>query len=199
MPNENPSAPNPAPPVAATPAASQKGPTINIGEEFGTAKRNLPPVRILLAAVAGVLVLAGIVAFLQRAKPQAAGTLVHVAAVQIPGQNAVLVALTFSLRNPGQKPLWVHDIKGTLGSAGGEQTADAVSAIDFDRYYTAFPELKTGAQPALSPEDKLQPGEQVMRTAIVSFPVMLNAFNRRKSLSVIVQPYDQPVPVVITQ
>jgi hypothetical protein len=189
--SSQPQVPQPTPPVV-------KGPTIHIGDEFGTAKRNLPPVRILLAAVVGVIILAGIIAFVQRAKPQAAGTLVHVAAVQIPAQNAVLVALTFSLRNPGLKPLWVHDIKGKLVSASGEQTAEAVSAIDFDRYYTAFPDLKVGVQPALSPEDKLQPGEQVMRTVIVSFPVMIDAFNQRKSVSVIIQPYDQPLPVVIT-
>ncbi len=196
MADEIPGPPQSQVPQAASPAV--KGPTINIGEEFGTAKRNLPPVRILLAAVGGVIVLTGIIAFVQRAKPQATGTLVHVSAVQIPAQNAVLVALTFSLRNPGPKPLWVHDIKGKLVSSSGEYTSDAVSAIDFDRYYTAFPELKVGVQPALSPEDKLQPGEQVIRTVIVSFPVMIDAFNQRKSVSVIVQPYDQPLPVVLT-
>ncbi|HEY1659045.1 MAG TPA: hypothetical protein VGG14_11910 [Candidatus Sulfotelmatobacter sp.] len=195
MPEEVHGPPRPQVPPATPPT---KGPTINIGEEFGTAKHNLPPVRILLAAVAAVVIIVAIVAFLQRAKPQAAGTIVHVAGVQIPGQNAVLVALTFSLRNPGEKSLWVHDVKGKLVSSGGEQTADAVSAIDFDRYYTAFPELKVGTQPALSPEDKLHPGEQVMRTVIVSFPVMIDAFNQRKSVSVVIQPYDQPVPVVLT-
>ena len=196
MPEELPNPPPSQVPAAAPPVV--KGPTIKIDQEFGTAKHYLPPVQILLAAVVGVLIIVGIIAFLQRAKPQAAGTIVHIAGVQIPGQNAVLVALTFSLRNPGQKPLWVHDIKGKLVSSGGEQTSDAVSAIDFDRYYTAFPELKMGAQPALSPEDKLQPGEQIMRSVIVSFPVMIDAFNQRKSVSVIIQPYDQPVPVVLT-
>jgi hypothetical protein len=192
---------NPAPPPSQAPKPDPivvKGPTINIGEEFGTAKRDLPPVRILVAAVVGVLIVVGIIAFVQRAKPQASGTIVHVAAVQIPGQNAVLVALTFSLRNPGEKPLWVHDVKGKLVSSSGEQSADAVSAIDFDRYYTAFPELKAGAEPALAPEDKLQPGQQIMRTIIVSFPVLIDAFNQRKSISVIIQPYDQPLPVVLT-
>ena len=196
MPDETPGPP-PQPQIPPPPPAV-KGPTIRIGEEFGTAKRNLPPVRIVLAAVGGVILIAGIFAFLQRAKPQATGTLVRVAAVQIPAQNAVLVALTFSLQNPGEKPLWVHDIKGRLVSASGEQTADAVSAVDFDRYYTAFPDLKVGVQPALSPEDKLQPGEHVMRTVIVSFPVMLDSFNQRKSVSVVIQPYDQPLPVTLT-
>jgi len=74
----------PTGPASSTPPAPQRGPTIRIGDEFGTAKRNLPPVKVLLIALAGVLVIAGVVAFLQRAKPQAAGSLDNVAAVQIP-------------------------------------------------------------------------------------------------------------------
>jgi hypothetical protein len=147
----------------------------------------------------GVLVIAGIASFLQRAKPQAAGSLDNVTAVEIPGQTAVLTALTFSLRNPGKKSLWVHNIQGKLATPGGEQTADAVSAVDFGRYYQAFPTLAANAQPALSPEDKLQPGEEIKRTVIVSFPVGLQSFNQRKSVSVVVQPYDQPLPVVLTK
>jgi hypothetical protein len=178
---------------------AQRGPTIRIGDEFGTAKRNLPPVKILVIALAGVLVVAGIIAFLQRAKPQAAGSLDNVMAVQIPGQTASLVALTFTLHSSGEKSLWVHSIQGKLTAPSGEQTSDAVSAVDFDRYYQAFPELKANAQPALSPEDKLQPGQELKRTVIVSFPVTLDVFNQRKSVSVIIQPYDQPVPVVLTK
>jgi hypothetical protein len=173
-----------APAVAAAPAA-QRGPTINIADEFGTAKRNLPPVKVA--------------SFLQRAKPQAAGSLDHVTAVEIPGQNAVLVALTFTLHNSGEKPLWVHGIQGKLVTSSGELTSDAVSAVDFDRYYQAFPALKADAQPALAPEDKLQIGQELKRTVIVSFSVMLDAFNQRRSVSVVIQPYDQPVPVVLTK
>jgi hypothetical protein len=203
MPDQTPTpAPVPSPtPDTPTKAATtaQRGPTIHIADEFGTAKRNLPPVKVLLIALAGVLVIAGIIAFLQRAKPQGAGSLDGVTAVEIPGQNASLVALTFTLRNSGEKPLWVHDIKGKITTSSGEQTSDAVSAVDFERYYQAFPALKTNAQPALAPEDKLQPGEELKRTVIVSFPGTLDAFNQRKSVSVIIQPYDQPVPVVLTK
>jgi hypothetical protein len=187
-----------APAVAAAPAA-QCGPTINIADEFGTAKRNLPPVKVLLLTTAGVLIIVGIASFLQRAKPQAAGSLDHVTAVEIPGQNAVLVALTFTLHNSGEKPLWVHGIQGKLVTSSGELTSDAVSAVDFDRYYQAFPALKADAQPALAPEDKLQIGQELKRTVIVSFSVMLDAFNQRRSVSVVIQPYDQPVPVVLTK
>jgi len=139
------------------------------------------------------------VSFLQRAKPQGAGTLDMVTAVEIPGQNASLVALTFTLRNSGKKSLWVHDVKVTLVTSGGELSSNAVSAVDFDRYYQAFPALKANAEPALSPEDKLQPDQEVKRTVIVSFPVTLDNFNQRRSVSVVIQPYDQPVPVTLTK
>jgi hypothetical protein len=186
----------PAPPP---PPSPQRGPTINIADEFGTAKRNLPPLKPLLLTTAGILLIVAVVSFLQRAKPQASGSLDNVAAVEIPGQNASLVALTFTLHNSGQKSLWVHDIEGKLVTSGGELSSTAVSAVDFDRYYQAFPTLKASAQPALSPEDKLQPDQEVKRTVIVSFPLTLDNFNQRRSVSVVIQPYDQPVPVTLTK
>jgi len=189
----------PGTPASNAPSAPQPGPTIHIGDEFGTAKRNLPPVKMLLLATAGVLIVAGVASFFQRAKPQATGSLDNVAAVELPGQNAVLVALTFTLRNSGGKALWVHGIQGKLTTSSGEEGSDAVSAVDFDRYYQAFPALKAYTQPALAPEDKLQPGQQVKRTVMVSFPETLDTFNRRRSVSVVIQPYDQPLPVVLTK
>jgi hypothetical protein len=189
--------PNPAP--VTKPPAAKRGPTINIGDEFGTAKRNLPPIRILLLATGAILIIVGLYSFFQRAKPQGAGSLDNVSAVEIPAQNAVLVALTFTLHNSGEKSLWVHGIQGKLVTSSGELSSDAVSAIDFDRYYQAFPALKTNTQPALAPEDKLQPGQELKRTVIVSFPVTLEAFNQRRSVSVIIQPYDQPVSIVLTK
>jgi hypothetical protein len=180
-------------------APTQPGPTINIAAEFGTAKRNLPPIKVLLLALAGVLALAAIVAFFQRARPQASGILVNANAAQIPSQNAILVALTLTLRNPGEKSLWVKNIRAELMTTEGEQTGEALSAIDFDRYYQAFPQLRRNSQPALAPEDKLRPGQEITRTVIFSFPVALDNFNKRRSIRVIIQPYDQPLPVVLVE
>jgi hypothetical protein len=193
VPPPTPSAPSDAPPSA------QRGPTIRIGDEFGTAKRNLPPTKVLLLTMAGILIIVGVASFLQRAKPQGSGSLDSVTAVEIPNQGAALVALTFTLRNSGKKPLWVHGIQGALVTSSGEQSSDAVSAVDFDRYYQAFPALKAKAQQPLVPEDKLQSGEEITRTVIVSFPVTLEGFNQRRSVSVVIQPYDQPLPVVLTK
>jgi hypothetical protein len=208
MPDPTSSHPSSASPNSQTPTdasttntapPAQRGPTINIADEFGTAKRNLPPAKILLITTAVILVVVGIYSFFDRATPQGAGSLDNITAVDLPGQNAVLVALTFTLRNSGKKSLWVHGVAGKLATASGESTGDAVSAIDFDRYYQAFPTLKQNALTALSPEDKLQPGEEIKRTIMVSFPVTLDAFNQRKSVSVVVQPYDQPVPITLTR
>ncbi len=194
MPDPTP-APPPKPPEPPAPPA---GPTIHIGEEFGTAKKNLPPVKIVLIAVGAVLVVVLIASFLKRAKPQAAGTLDNVVAIEIPGQSSTMVALTFTLHNTSEKILYVRSLQGSIKTSE-ETSADAVSAIDFDRYFQAFPSLKNGAQPALPPETKIQPGETVTRTIIVAFPVTLPAFNQRQSISVIVWPYDQTVPVTMTK
>jgi hypothetical protein len=179
--------------------APQTGPTIHIADEFGTAKRNLPPVKILLLTTGVILLIVGIASFFQRAKPQGSGSLDNVTAVDLPGQNSVLVALTFTLHNSGEKSLWIHGIQGKLTTASGESSGEAVSTVDFDRYYQAFPALRQNTQPALAPEDKLQPGQEIKRTVMVSFPLTLDAFNQRKSVSVIVQPYDQPVPITLTR
>src|SRR5579864_2770741 len=104
-----PAKPSATPPTPPAPPATPKGPTINIGEEFGTAKRNLPPAKIVLIAIAGVLVIVAIASFVKRAKPQASGSLDNVVAVEIPGQTSTMVALTFTLRNTSDKALYVRE------------------------------------------------------------------------------------------
>jgi hypothetical protein len=198
VPPPKPPAAEAAPPVQATPAAPA-GPTIHIGEEYGTAKKNLPPAKIVLIAIGAVLVVVLIASFLKRAKPQASGSLDNVAAVEIPGQTSTMVALTFTIHNTSDKILYVRSLQSAIKAPSGDATAEAVSAIDFERYFQAFPALKNGVQPALPPETKIQPGETVARTIIVAFPVTLDAFNQRTSTSVIIWPYDQTVPVTLTK
>ena len=193
------SSPPPVPPSTPPKPAAPSGPTINIGEEYGTAKKNLPPAKIVLLTIAAVVVVVIFASFLKRAKPQASGTIVNVAAVEIPGQDSTMVALTFELHNTSDKILYVHSLQSSVKSPSGDSTADAVSAVDFSRYFQAFPSLKNGAQPPLTPETKIQPGESVTRTIIVAFPKTLDAFNQRQSVSVIVWPYDQNLPVVMTR
>jgi hypothetical protein len=186
---------------AATAAANpaQTDPTINIGEEFGTAQKNLPSVKIVAIVLGVVAVVLGVWAFVLRPKPQGGGSIDNVAAIEIPDQNAVLVAVNVTVHNSGKKPLWIKDIKATLKTDSGEFNDEAASAMDFDRYFQAFPALKEHTLPPLRPETRIPPGDQAQGTVVVSFPVIQPAFEKRQSLSVVIQPYDQALPVVLTK
>ena len=187
------------PPSTPQPPATPSGPTINIGEEFGTAKKSLPSGKILVIAIIVLGIVVAFVSFLKRAKPQASGTLDNIVAVEIPGQNSTMVALTFTIHNTSDKVLYVRALQASVKAPAEDSTVDAVSAVDFDRYFQAFPTLKNGAQPALSPEAKIRPGETASRTIIVAFPMTLDAFNHRQVLAAVIWPYDQTVPVVLSK
>jgi hypothetical protein len=190
----------PTTPSAPPPDAPPAGPTINIGEEYGTAKKNLPPAKIVVIAVGAVLVVVLIASFVKRAKPQAGGSLDSVVAVEIPGQTSTMVALTFTVRNTSSKSFYVRTLGGSLKPATGEDLkVDAVSAVDFNRYFSAFPVLKNGIQPALLPEAEIPTGGSVTRSIVVAFPVSIDSFNQRKSVSVVIWPYNETVPVVLTK
>ncbi len=180
----------PAPPGPITP--------FHIGDEFGTAKRNLPPAGIVLICIAAVAVIVGIFAFTERPKPQGAGSIDLVTAAEVPGQNMILAAITLTLRNTAPRPLWIHTLIAQLTTADDKSFDDeAASAVDLDRYFQAFPALKQNSEPPLSPETKLPAGTERRGVIIVGFKVTKEAFDRRKSLTVAIQPYDQPLPIVL--
>ena len=173
-----------------------------IGDEFGTAKRNLPPARIVLISIAIVAVIVAIVAFHERAKPQGDGSITFVTAAEVPTQDPnhkmVLAAITFTLRNTAEKSLWIRSLKAELTAADGHTYEDqAASAVDLDRYYQLFPSLKESSEAPLPPETKLMPGTERRGTIVVSFPIAKEAFDQRKSLVVTIQPYDQPLPITL--
>ncbi len=187
------------PPTPPPPSTSPEPITeFHIGDEFGTAKRNLPPAGIVLICIAAVAVIVGIFAFKERPKPQGAGSINFVAVAEVPGQNMILAAITFTLRNTTDRPLWIHTLKAQLTTADGTTFGDnAASAVDLDRYYHGFPVLKESSEPPLSPETKLPAGVEQRGTIIVGFKVTKEAFDQRKSLTVAIQPYDQVLPVVL--
>jgi len=198
MPEDSPTPP-PAPPSAPAPAPSQPGIPFHIGEEFGTAKRNLPPVKIVLIGAAIIAVIAGLIAFVQRPQSAATGSIDDVVSVEVPNQNLTMVAINVSLQNNGKKPYLIRTIKADLDSGNGTFSNDAASPVDFDRYFQAFPTLKQHALSPLEREAKIEPGAQVKGTIIVGFPVTPDGFINRKSLKVTIQSYYQPVPLVLTK
>ena len=191
---------SPAQPEMNTPAPGPEPPTkFEIGEEFGTAKRNLPPAKIVLIGVGLLAVVAAIVALLQRPTSSATGSIDQMVSVEIPNQGSVMVALNVSFINNGAKPFWIHTINADLETAGGTFSDIAASPVDFDRYYQAFPALKQYAITPLQTEAKINPGAQIQGTVIFSFPVTPDAFANRKILKISIQPYDQPAPLVLTK
>jgi len=197
------------PPKPASPASEQTdappspqtaaGADFHIGEEFGTAKKNLPPVKILGICAAVVIVIVVVASLLQRPKPSASGAIDEVTAVDIPNQNSVMVAINISLKNTSEKPLWIQSMKAEIATADKTYSDDAAAAVDLDRYYQALPALKEHAEAPLTLEEKIDAGAQAQGTMIVSFPVTLDAFNSRKSLTVTIWPDRQPLPLIFTK
>ena len=101
---------------------------INVTQDMATPERSLPPAKIVLIALAGLAVVLAIYGFVGRAKPQGAGAIDNIAVVEVPNQNSVLVALTVTLHNNGEKPLWIHNIEGKLKTPQQEYSDDAASA-----------------------------------------------------------------------
>jgi len=187
------SSPAPAPePTAPIP--------FDIGEEFGTAKKNLPPLKILAITIVAVVIAFFTYALTQRSVSNASGAIGDISSVEIPNQNSVMVAINVSITNNGKKPYWIHTMQATLETASGAFTDEhPASAVDFERYFQAFPDLKQHALEPLKPETKILPGGQTAGTIVVTFPVLPDAFAARKSLTVTIQPYDQPVALVLTK
>jgi hypothetical protein len=209
MADDKPATPPPQPSVhtasATTPAtldsATESGPTINIGDEFGTAKRNLPPPKVLAIGLALILAVSAIIVFTQ-SRPTSSGSIDDVNAVEIPDQNSVLATINVTIQNNGKKAIWIHTMSATLETSAPDATAkteftdEAGSPADFERYFQAFPELKRRAIAPLQVETKIQPGDKASGTIIVSFPVTKDAFDKRKSIAVTIRPYDQ-IPVTL--
>lgn len=180
------------------PAPSEPITPFRIGEEFGTARRNLPPAGIVAICIAAIAIIVGVFAFMARPKPQGAGSIDFVTSAEVPGQNMILAAITMTLRNTAQKPLWVKALAAQLTTADGKTLDDdAASAVDLDRYYQAFPALKEGSEPPFSPETKLLAGAVQKGTIVVAYKITKEAFDQRKSLTVTIQPYDQVLRIVL--
>lgn len=202
MPDDSPAVP-PQPPVEPLAEAPGEAPRpqipFDISEEFGTAKKNLPPYKILIVGVIALAVVFLIVSFFTRPRTTGAGSIDDIAVIEIPDQKAVMVAINVSFQNQGPKPFWIHSMSSSLETGSGTLKDDAASGADFDRYFQAFPDLKTHALPPLKLEDKIEPGGSAKGTIIVSFPVTKDDFDKRKSLKVDIWPYDQAVPLELTK
>ena len=189
--------PNPPSNPPPSPGTSSQS-DFNIAEEYGTARKSLPPAGIVAICLAIVIAIAAAYALSHRAHPLSTGSIDDVAAADVPGQDMVMVLINVSLQNNEDKPSQIKSIKVTADVNGSKLSDDASPAVDAQRYLETFPELKQHALGFLIPEARLGAGSKVSGTILVSFPVKADAFAARKSLTVTVTPYDE-LPVVITK
>jgi hypothetical protein len=190
MSDEVPSTPAAPPPEAPIP--------FNIGEEYGTASKNLPPVKFVLIAIALVALVAAVLIAFQEQAP-ATGSITHIEAVDVAGQNMVMVAINISMYNRSNKPFQIRSIQAQIDTGSAPLEDNAASTSDLDRYFQAFPTLKQHSLSPLAREQTIAPHSDAQGTIVVTFPVTPDAFAGRKSLKVTIQSYDRGVPVVITK
>lgn len=199
------SSPSDGTPVSPEPAPESAQPVpqapipFNIGEEFSAPSKKLPPARIVLISIAVIAVVTAIYSFVERPHANATGSIDTITAVDLPSQHSVIVAINVSLYNTGEKAFYIRAIDAELQSGNDSFTDKPLAAVDFDRYYQGFPELKKAPLDPLRVETKIAPGGSIRGTIIVSFPVSADAFANRKALHVTIQPYDQPVSLVLTK
>ena len=192
------SSPSPTPPPPVPEASPEQQTVFDIGEEYGTARKSLPPAGIVAICLAVVVAIAAGYALTHRAHPLSRGSIGDIVSVAVPGQDMVMVAVNVSLQNNSEKPSWIHTIRASLDTGSEKLTDDAAPAVDAQRYFEAFPDLKQHALDILATETRLNPGSKVAGTVVVSFPAKADAFAARKSLTVTITPYDE-LPVVMTK
>jgi hypothetical protein len=189
---------DPAVTPPAQPPVPDQPTDFDISEEYGTARKSLPPAGIVLICVAVVAVIVAVYALSHRAHALSTGSIDDVVSVPIPGQDMVMVAVNVSLQNNEDKPIWIKTIQATADAGGSKQTDDAAPAVDAQRYFQAFPDLKQHALDLMTAETRINPRAKITGTIVVSFPVKADAFAARKLLTVTITPYDE-LPVVITK
>ena|SRR6266567_2219685 len=190
----DPSVTPPPPP----PADQEQSTGFDIAEEYGTARKSLPPAGVVAICVVIVVAVVAVYALTHRVKAQSSGSIDDVVVVEVPGQDMVLVAVNISIESHEDKPSWIKSMQVAADVGGSKISDDAVPAVDAQRYFTAFPDLKQHALDLLTTETRINAGGKVLGTVVASFPVKADAFAARKSLTVTITPYDE-LPVVITK
>jgi hypothetical protein len=199
---ETPQPPQTSAPAPATKATQKSAQQIDYGnvplsEEMDKAKWTLPPAQIVVVGVVIVLIVGFIVGWIFRYQPAASGQVRDVFAVETSDHASVLSTVLVSVRNDNEKSIFIKNMKGTLTTADGKTYDDTpASEVDYERYFQAFPDLRSHAIAALRPETKMLPGQQASGTLVFGFPVTKAQFDSRKNLEITVEPYDRRAIVI---
>ena len=187
--------PTPPPPKPEPPDAGH----IPMTEEMDSAKWSLPPLVPVLIALGVVAVLVSIYAVHgTKFVPRPSGKLQSVTVAEqkyesalAPAESRVLVAVQVSLTNPTDRPVHIQGASAEVQTDAAEPLKDDAAAVsDFERYASAFPELKQVASTPLKTETKIMPGETATGTVMFGFPLSKEAFDKKKSMKVLIKLYD---------
>jgi hypothetical protein len=180
----------PTPPLAPTPPHRQ-----HAYDEFGTPRRNLPPIVPVTFAIVLVAVVIGILAYVNRAKPAAQGTIDGIFFSQPSGMPSPMVLIAVTLHNTSDKVLYIKSLSAAVEIDQGSLADDAAAARDYDRYLTAYPDLQGHGRP-LAVEMRIAPGAEQKGTILIWPPLTNALFDARRDTTVTIQPYDQR-PIVL--
>jgi hypothetical protein len=165
-------------------------------EEFDSFKHTMPNAIPVVAAMLLVVVVLGILAYVFRYKPVAAGTIDDAFAATIPDQNSSLAIVDVSFQNVSDKPLRLMNVNVAVHAKGADFNDDFGSVADYPRYYQAFPTLQQHAREALVRDSKLAPGQRASGSVIVALPLTQAEFDARDSMTVTLH-FDNQRPVKI--
>lgn len=166
-------------------------------EEFDSLKHTMPNAVPVAVAMLLVVVVAGMLAYVLRAKPVASGSIEEAFAVTIPSQNSSLAIVNLNFQNVTEKPLRLLNVNVAVHAKGSDFKDDFGSVADFPRYFQAFPALEQHAQPGLLRDTKVTPKEMVAGSVIVSLPLTQEEFDARDSLTATLT-FAGHAPVMIT-
>jgi len=168
-------------------------------EEMDSAKWSLPPVVPVLIALGIVALVVGLYAVHgTKFVPRPTGKLLSVTVAEqkhesaiAPSESRILVAVQVSVNNPTDRPVHIQGASAEVKTDAPEALKDdAAAASDFNRYVSAFPELKQVAATPLKLETKIMPGETANGTVMFGFPLSKEAFDKKRSMKVWIKLYD---------
>ena len=161
-------------------------------EELDDVRHSMPNIAPIAIALVLIAIVVAAAAYLLRSKPVANGSIQNVAAVEQFSHTTSFVAINVVLRNVGDQTLYIKDIRAEITVPGNSFVDDAANAADYERYLTAYPDLKTSVKDPLKVETKVAPGGSAEGTVLVNFPITKADFDKRTGVTVTIIPYDHP-------
>lgn len=169
---------------------------VPITEELDDSKHTMPNLGPMVIALVLVTIVVGAVAIAFRARPVASGRIDEAFAVDVTNQHTSMASIQLTLKNVSSKPINLEDVIVTLHTESGDYSDTMAPFSDFQRYLTAFPELRAHSIDGLVRGTKLQPGSEISGSVVVNFPVTREKFDTRRAISATVK-FDGYTPMEI--